>query len=113
MRATLNYRHYNFCHVVKTLRVTPSMQAGVTDHVWSIEDYNAIMSAEPVEAQALKPLAHRKPSTTPRELPDGRGVLHAVPPSKSTPRVSVPPTTPAAPAQPSQLGLFDKPEEPA
>ncbi len=29
---------YNFCHVVKTLRVTPAMEAGLADHVWSITE---------------------------------------------------------------------------
>lgn len=27
---------YNFCRVHQTLRVTPAMQAGLTDHVWTI-----------------------------------------------------------------------------
>jgi IS1 family transposase len=27
---------YNFCRVHQTLRITPAMQLGVTDHVWSI-----------------------------------------------------------------------------
>jgi hypothetical protein len=30
--------YYNFCRVHQTLRVTPAMEAGVTDHVWGIED---------------------------------------------------------------------------
>jgi IS1 family transposase len=30
--------HYNFCRVHKTLRVTPAMEAGSTDHVWSLEE---------------------------------------------------------------------------
>ncbi len=30
--------HYNFCKIHKTLRVTPAMEAGVTDHLWSIEE---------------------------------------------------------------------------
>jgi len=30
--------HYNFCRVHKTLRVTPAMEAGLTDHVWTIEE---------------------------------------------------------------------------
>jgi hypothetical protein len=30
--------HYNFARVHKTLRVTPAMQAGLSDHVWSIEE---------------------------------------------------------------------------
>jgi IS1 family transposase len=28
--------HYNFCRVHETLRVTPAMQLGVTDHIWMI-----------------------------------------------------------------------------
>jgi hypothetical protein len=29
---------YNFCRVHQTLRVTPAMQAGLTDHVWTIRE---------------------------------------------------------------------------
>lgn len=29
---------YNFCRVHRTLRVTPAMEAGLTDHVWSVEE---------------------------------------------------------------------------
>jgi len=29
---------YNFCRVHQTLRVTPAMEAGFTDHVWSIHE---------------------------------------------------------------------------
>ena len=32
----LHYMHYNFCRVHQTLRVTPAMEAGIADHVWSI-----------------------------------------------------------------------------
>src|SRR5258707_6530236 len=34
----LYFMHYNFCRVHKTLRVTPAMEAGLTDHIWSIEE---------------------------------------------------------------------------
>jgi IS1 family transposase len=34
---------YNFCRIHKTLRVTPAMQAGLTDHVWDMEEVVAIM----------------------------------------------------------------------
>jgi IS1 family transposase len=34
----LHFMHYNFCRIHQTLRVTPAMEAGVTDHVWDIED---------------------------------------------------------------------------
>ena len=30
--------HYNFCRIHRTLRVTPAMEAGLTDHLWAIED---------------------------------------------------------------------------
>jgi IS1 family transposase len=33
----LHYMHYNFCRVHKTLRTTPAMESGITDHVWTIE----------------------------------------------------------------------------
>jgi IS1 family transposase len=34
----LHYMHYNFCRIHKSLRVTPAMEAGVADHVWSVEE---------------------------------------------------------------------------
>lgn len=34
----LHFMHYNFCRVHKTLRVTPAMEAGLTHHVWTIEE---------------------------------------------------------------------------
>ena len=34
----LHYMHYNFGRIHKSLRVTPAMEAGVSDHVWSLEE---------------------------------------------------------------------------
>lgn len=34
----LHFMHYNFCRIHRSLRVTPAMEAGVTDHLWSVED---------------------------------------------------------------------------
>lgn len=34
----LNFVFYNFCRIHKTLRVTPAMEAGLTDHVWELEE---------------------------------------------------------------------------
>jgi|SRR5579859_4199598 len=34
----LHFMHYNFARVHQTLRVTPAMEAGVADHVWSLEE---------------------------------------------------------------------------
>jgi hypothetical protein len=39
----LHFMHYNFCRVHQTLRVMPAMQAGLTDHVWEIEELVALM----------------------------------------------------------------------
>lgn len=32
------FMHYNFARSHKTLRVTPAMEAGVADHVWSLDE---------------------------------------------------------------------------
>ena len=34
----IHFMHYNFCRIHKTLRVTPAMQAGISDHVWTVEE---------------------------------------------------------------------------
>jgi IS1 family transposase len=38
----LHFMHYNFGRIHKTLRVTPAMEAGVADHVWSLEEIAAL-----------------------------------------------------------------------
>jgi IS1 family transposase len=46
--------HYNFCRVHESLRITPAMQLGVTDHVWTIGElvdaalYGCVAEAEMV-----------------------------------------------------------------
>jgi hypothetical protein len=35
---SLYFMFYNFGRVHQTLRVTPAMEAGIADHVWSIEE---------------------------------------------------------------------------
>lgn len=34
----LHFANYNMCRVHRSLRVTPAMAAGITDHVWTIEE---------------------------------------------------------------------------
>lgn len=34
----LHFVWYNFVRVHQTLRVTPAMEAGLADHVWSLEE---------------------------------------------------------------------------
>ena len=48
---SLYFAYYNFGRVHQTLRVTPAMEAGLTDHIWSLEELAAL--AEPVEKRVL------------------------------------------------------------
>jgi transposase-like protein/IS1 family transposase len=34
----LHFAYYNFCRVHSTLRVTPAMEANITDHIWSLSE---------------------------------------------------------------------------
>ena len=34
----LHFQYYNFARIHKTLRVTPAMEAGISDHVWNLEE---------------------------------------------------------------------------
>jgi IS1 family transposase len=34
----LHFAYYNFCKIHQTLRVTPAMESGLSDHVWSVEE---------------------------------------------------------------------------
>ena len=34
----LHFAYYNFCRVHLSLRVTPAMAAGISDHVWELEE---------------------------------------------------------------------------
>lgn len=38
----LHFAFYNFCRVHGTLRVTPAMEAGIADHIWSLEELIAV-----------------------------------------------------------------------
>jgi len=39
----LHYMYYNFVRIHKTLRMTPAMKAGVTDHLWTVEEIVELM----------------------------------------------------------------------
>ncbi len=42
------FMFYNFCRIHQTLRVTPAMEAGVADHVWTVEEIVGLLEqAEP------------------------------------------------------------------
>jgi len=42
----LHFMHYNFVRVHKTLRVTPAMEAGISNHVWTMEELVGLLDAE-------------------------------------------------------------------
>ena len=32
------FTYYNFCRAHSSLRVTPAMEAGISDHVWTVRE---------------------------------------------------------------------------
>jgi hypothetical protein len=38
--------HYNFCRIHQTLRVTEAMEAGISKHLWSIQELVALLHSE-------------------------------------------------------------------
>src|SRR5579863_175406 len=48
----LNYFAYNFIKIHRTLRVSPAMAAGVTDHLWDAGELVGLLEAEEVEKRA-------------------------------------------------------------
>ena len=39
---------YNFCRAHQSLRVTPAMEAGIADHVWTVEEIVELVQEEDV-----------------------------------------------------------------
>jgi IS1 family transposase len=51
------FMYYNFCRVHATLRVTPAMESGLSNHVWTIEELCELLPKQiPVSRQAEKNL---------------------------------------------------------
>jgi IS1 family transposase len=48
----LHFMYYNFCRIHQTLRVTPAMEAGVADHVWTFEEVVALLDRRISEKEA-------------------------------------------------------------
>lgn len=44
---SLHFMYYNFCRIHKSLKVTPAMEAGISDHVWSLEEVVGLIPEEP------------------------------------------------------------------
>src|SRR5438876_1944851 len=50
----LYFFHYNFSRIHKTLRVTPAMEAGIADHVWSFEELLALLDSDRTKQSELE-----------------------------------------------------------
>jgi hypothetical protein len=48
------HAYYNFCRVHQTLRVTPAMEAGLTNHIWSLEELAELLEQKAEKAAAMK-----------------------------------------------------------
>lgn len=55
---SLHFMHYNFARIHKTLRVTPAMEASISDHAWSLEDIAALVP---------EPIAKKRGTYKPRQ----------------------------------------------
>src|ERR1700737_133551 len=49
----LHYMYYNFGRIHQTLRVTPAMEAGLSDHVWTIDEICALLPKPTVSASQI------------------------------------------------------------
>lgn len=109
--------YVNLVRIHGALRVTPAIEAGIAEHVWTVEELVAAAldaAGEPVAKPLKKPL--RMPVPPPgapapavRELPSGRGFLRLVSSGAGGPAPTPgPQPSPAAPAQPAPSGpTFD------
>src|SRR5437667_9132404 len=41
----LHYMYYNFCRIHQTLRVTPAMECGISDHVWDLDEVIGLLES--------------------------------------------------------------------
>lgn len=56
----LHFMHSNLCRTHKTLRVTPAMEAGLTDRAWSVGDIVALVEAAEPAPKKRGPSRPRK-----------------------------------------------------
>lgn len=58
-RSFMAFMFYNFAKIRKTLRVTPAMETGLTDHVWSVTEIAALVP---------EPVTKKRGSYKPRQI---------------------------------------------
>ena len=52
----LQFTFYNFCRIHSTIKVTPAMEAGLTDHVWTLAELCGLLPERKPNAQIDKEL---------------------------------------------------------
>jgi len=52
LACAVHFTHYNFCRVHQSLRVTPAMAAGLSDHVWELSELIRLLEAEEAQLAA-------------------------------------------------------------
>jgi IS1 family transposase len=65
---SLHFMHYNFCRVHKTLGTTPTVAAGLTDHVWPLSELVGLLEA----AEAVPVKRGRYAKTRERRAADSK-----------------------------------------
>jgi len=63
----LHYMHYNFCRIHQSLRVTPAMEAGISDHVWSLEEVIALFEVREKPEPKIRLLPTKRPRSKPNQ----------------------------------------------
>lgn len=54
-----DYAYYNFCRVHRTLRVTPAMEAGLADYIWSLGGTTSNL----VQSISIRPSGSQQPQS--------------------------------------------------
>jgi IS1 family transposase len=54
------FMYYNFARVHQSLRITPAMQAGLSDHVWTMEELCGLLRDEPSNTAKIDSIILRK-----------------------------------------------------
>jgi hypothetical protein len=60
---SLHFSHYNFCRVHATLKTTPAVATGITDHVWNLSELIGLLEGAenfPTRRGSYKPRANSK-----------------------------------------------------
>jgi IS1 family transposase len=50
----MTFMHYNYCRIHSTLRITPAMEAGLANHVWSVEELVRLLDVRSILSGLLR-----------------------------------------------------------